>query len=82
MVYRLNATQHSKVHIGRTVEHVFANLLSLGKMYDLRIDDAEFYTSDQVHLVLTEVYKDEEYPITDILNAVINIGRDNIFTVL
>lgn len=58
------------MHIGRTIEKVFDNLLSLGKMYDLRINEVEFYVFDQVHTVLTQVYNDEEYPITDILNAV------------
>lgn len=68
--YRLNATQHSKMHIGRTLDKVFENLLSLGKMYDLRINEAEFYIFDQVHEVLTQVYNDEEYPLTEILNSV------------
>lgn len=39
-------------------------------MYDLQINEGEFYIFDQVHTVLTQVYSDQEYPITDILNLV------------
>lgn len=46
-------------------------------MYDLRINEAEFYIFDQVHSVLTQVYNDEEYPLTDILNSVSCLWRIN-----
>lgn len=69
--YSLNATQNLRVNIGRTVEQVFDNLLSIGKMYDLRMDENDFYKFDQVHSVLVQVYGDGGvYPLAEILSAV------------
>lgn len=47
------------------------NLLVLGKMYDLRMDDEDFYVLDRVHSALSEVYNGP-YPITEILAKVRN----------
>lgn len=59
------------MHIGRNVDQVFDNLLSLGKMYDLRMDEDDFYKFDQLHSVLVQVYGNNgTYPISDILSAV------------
>lgn len=54
------------MHIGRNVTEVSKNLLVLGKFYDLRMDDEDFYIFDRVHSALKVVYNGV-YPITDIL---------------
>lgn len=54
------------MHIGRDLDEVSHHLLVLGKMYDLRMDDADFYLFDRVHSALGVVY-DGRYPISEIL---------------
>lgn len=55
--------------MGSTVEEVAANLLVLGKIYNLEVDDEEFYNLDRIHATLLDVYHGI-YPLTDILNDV------------
>lgn len=57
------------MHIGRDIAEVAHNLLVLGKMYEFRMDDDDFYRFDRVHSVLSAVYNGA-YPISEILAKV------------
>lgn len=67
----LSATANSTDHIGRNVDEVAAKLLILGKIYDLRMDEDDFYQFDRVHSVLLNAYGGDDYPIQNILEQLV-----------
>lgn len=69
-IFSLNATENSSIHIGRTVNEVYENLLPLGNIYNFELDyDEYYYKTDRTHNVLKYVYSGL-YPINEILSSV------------
>lgn len=67
----MTASANLTDHIGRELDEVADNLLILGKIYDLRMDEDEFYQFDRVHTVLLSVYGGSDYPIQSIIDQLV-----------
>lgn len=67
--YSLNATRDQNQNLGRSVDEVFKNLVQMGQMYTMDLDDDDNYKMDLIHSVLSQVYGGS-YPIYDIISTV------------
>lgn len=65
----LHATRNENQHIGRSVDEVFGNLVTIGQMYTLESSTDDLIKLETIHAVLQSVYGGE-YSAHDIMSDV------------
>lgn len=57
------------LNLGSTVEQVYKELLIIGHVYNLEMDESDYYRFEKIHAVLTYAYNGN-YSLNDVMSNV------------